>query len=387
MHRRVPSPAPRLERRAFVRASAALVGGAVAGLPAGGLFASGSERIRVGVIGCGGRGTGAALQAAADPAVEIACLGDWFADQLASCVSLLAARAGRRFACPPDRRFVGADAWRRVLEAPVDVVILATPPIFRPLHAAAAVQAGKHVYCERPAAVDVAGVLAVLEAGAEAGRRGLSFASGLSHRHDSATREAVARLHDGVIGRPRQVTVHARIGQPWRVPPRPEWSAAERRLRNWIACGASSGGHLVERHVAAIDRALWAFGDEDPVAVVPIGGPTPPAGPATRVRLVFAAGRSIDAAIDRGGHARTLVVETVRGSAGTVALPGSPSRTTDPNAAAMRDLIDAVRAGRPIAAAAPLCRSTLAAVLGREVARTGTAVAWVDGVRTAGNPA
>jgi len=387
MHRRVSFLTPRLERRAFVRASASLAAGAVAVRPSGGLFAAGSERIRIGVIGCGGRGTGAALQAAADPAVEITCLGDLFADQLASSARLLAARAGRGFACPPERRFVGADAWRSVLASPIDVVILATPPVFRPLHAAAAVRAGKHVYCERPAAVDAAGVLAVLAACGEARRCGLSFASGLAHRHDAAAREAVARIHDGGIGRPRQATVHAWIGLPWRVPPRREWSPDEHRVRNWISCPAWSGGPLVERHVAAIDRALWALGDEDPVAVVPTGGPAPSAGTATRVHLVFADGRSVDAAIDRGGHARTLVVETVRGSVGTVELPGRPGPTTDANATAMRDLLEAVRTGRRIAAGEPLCRSTLAAVLGRQAADTGLVATWPEGFRAAARPA
>jgi myo-inositol 2-dehydrogenase/D-chiro-inositol 1-dehydrogenase len=387
MHLRAPFLTPRLERRAFVRASAALAAGAVAVRPAGGLFAAGSERIRIGVVGCGGRGTGAALQAAADPAVEITCLGDLFADQLASSARLLAARAGRGFACPPERQFVGPDAWRRVVESPVDIVILATPPAFRPLHVAAAVRAGKHVYCERPAAVDAAGVLAVLAACGEAGHRGLSFAAGLAHRHDAATREAVSRIHDGVIGRPRRATAHARVGLPWRVPRRSEWTPDEHRLRNWISCAAWSGGHLVERHVAAIDRALWALGDEDPVAVVPIGGPVPSSRTATRVHLVFADGRSIDAAIDRGPHGRTLVVETVGGSAGTVDLRAAAEGTADPNATAMRDLLEAVRMGRPIATGEPLCRSTLAAVLGRQAAETGLVVTWTDGFREVARPA
>ena len=381
MHNSVSSPALHFGRRSFLRTTATLAAGTGAALPAGGLFAAGTERIRVGLVGCGGRGTGAALQAAADPAVEITCLGDLFADQVATCAERLARRTGASFACPPERRFAGPDAWRRVVESPVDVVILATPPVFRPLHVAAAVRAGRHVYCERPAAIDVAGVLAVLAACDDAARRGLSFASGLAHRHDDMTRAAMTRIHAGGIGRPRGATLHARIGSPWLVPGRPEWSAGERRLRNWISHPDLSGGHFVERHVAAIDRGLWALGDEDPAAVVPVG-PSSAADAATRVRFLFADGRSLDAALDRRGHGETLVVESVRGTAGTVDLPtGVP--TADANAAAMRGLLEAVRAGRPLAAGGPLCRATLAAVLGRRVAETGTSLPWADGLREA----
>jgi predicted dehydrogenase len=380
----VSSPALRLGRRSFLRTTATLAAGTSATRPAGGLFAAGTERIRVGLVGCGGRGTGAALQAATDPAVEITSLGDLFADQVATCAERLARRAAARFACPPEHRFTGPEAWRRVVESPVDVVILATPPAFRPLHVAAAVRAGRHVYCERPAAIDVAGVLAVLAACDAAASRGLSFASGLAHRHDEATRAAVARIHAGGIGLPRAATVHARIGSPWLVPARPEWSAAERRLRNWISQPSLSGGHFVERHAAAIDRGLWALGDEDPAAVVPVGPPAADA-VATRVRFLFADGRSLDAALDRGGRGEPLVVESVCGTAGTADLPtGVPA--ADANAAAMRCLLESVRAGRPLAGGGPLCRATLAAVLGRRVAETGTSLRWADGIREAARP-
>jgi predicted dehydrogenase len=383
---RVPCPSPRLDRRSFVSTTAFLAAGAGAAGPAGGLFAAGSERIRVGVIGCGGRGTGAALQAAADPAVEITSLGDLFADQVASCAAVLARRAGAGFTCPPERQFAGPEAWRRVVESSVDLVILATPPAFRPLHAAAAVRAGRHVYCERPAAVDVAGVLAVLAASREAGHRGLSFAAGLSHRHDAATRELIARVHDGAVGPARRAVVHARIGLPWMVPVQPECPAEERRLRNWISDAGLSGGHLVERHVAAIDRGLWALGDDDPVAVVPVG-PRTVAGAATRVRFVFADGREIDAAVHRGHHGRDVIVESVHGTAGGADLRAGLLTGTDPNAAAMRDLIAAVRAGRPIATGESLCRATLAAVLGRQAAETGARIPWATGFRQGSGPA
>ena len=374
-----PTSPPVFSRRTLVGTAAALP--ACGGLrSAGGLFAAGSDRIGVGLVGCGGRGTGAALQAAAaDRGVSITCLADPFADHVASSARVLAAGAGRQFACPPDRRFVGMDAWHDVVAADVDLVILATPPAFRPLQAAAAVRAGKHVYCEKPAAIDAAGVGVVLAACAEARRRGLAFGSGLSRRHDAVVAEAVARIRGGSVGAPRHATVHHRLGLPWQRPPHVAWTPAERRLRNWISAADYSGGDMVEHLVDAVDLAVWALGDDEPFAAVPAPTVTASAA-ATRATIVFADGRTIDAAVARGSHRRSRIVEEVRGTAGVRDLgPRAPvGHGGGPHQAAMAAVLASIRGGRPVDEGRGLCRSTLVAIMGRMAAETGTAVSWSD---------
>lgn len=361
----------RLDRRQFVAGAVALP---VAGLviPAGGGRVARSDRARVGLVGCGGRGTGAALHAAATGGVVITCMADAFADQIESSVAVLESRAAAAFACPPERRFAGLSAWRHVVEADVDLVILATPPAFRPAHAAAAVRSGRHVWCETPGAVDEAGVRLLASATAEAASRGLSFVSGLGRRHDPATARLVERIRSGAWGRPLSALVRADLGLPWFRPARPEWTAGESALRNWISHARYSGGHFVERHVAAIDMALHALGDVDPVAALPDVRPG-------TVRYLLADGRHVDAALRRRhgapGHVEELVVCT--GGLRDVRRPAdAPHGDGDPLRSAMTALVESIRAGRRVDDGPWICRATLAAIIGRDALAAGRAVAW-----------
>ncbi|MFM9198077.1 MAG: Gfo/Idh/MocA family protein, partial [Planctomycetia bacterium] len=321
-------------RRSFLGGALAVSCGTPGILPAGGLFAGGEQRLRVGLVGCGGRGTGAAAQAmAADPTVRVVALGDVFADQVSAAADVLSGtehgRAGR-FDCPPERRFVGPDAYLRVIESDLDVVLLAAPPHVRPRHLEAAVAAGRHVYCEKPVAIDVAGVMRAAAAAARGRAAGLAIVSGFCFRHDDRMSELVGRIHDGAIGRPLSVRAHAAIGLPWRKPAGSGHDRGDRPLRNWISFARFSGGHFVEHHVQAIDRAIWIMGDEPPALAEPLDlpaaagrrgdGPTDAFGdcPATTaVRYRYADGRSIEASIDRRQQGRDRIFETVIGSAGT----------------------------------------------------------------------
>ena len=372
-----------LDRRDFLGlsvGSAAATGLAWASPAPAGLFAGGAERIRIGLVGCGGRGTGAALHALAlDGSARVTHMADLFPDQIASSVAMLQAGAAAGFDCPPARRFVGGEAWRRVIEADVDLVILATPPCSRPETVAAAVAAGRHVYCEKPAAVDVAGVRTVAAAAAAARRAGLSLVSGLCLRHDPATREWMDRIHDGVVGRPLAVGVHAATGMPWRIPTRPGWSAADERLRNWISHVDLSGGHLVEHHIHALDAALWALGDDLPDVAAPLAWP--PSQPVTgggcpaetAVRFGWRDGRSVTAVISRRETTTPGTDETLLGTAGRIGLR-PPAAAGCPWRAAMSDLLAAIRAGTPADDGPVLCRATLTAVMGRLAAETGRPV-------------
>lgn len=376
-----------VSRRTFLGAASAAAASAAtvqaATRPAAGFF-SGAGRLRVGVIGCGGRGTGAAVQAAAAANdVVISALGDLFADQLAESASLLVRAVGRQFDCPAERQFSGADAWRQVLASDVDLVILAAPPATRPMHFAAAVRAGKHVYCEKPAAIDGRGLAEVLAACAEARGRGLSIGSGLCLRHDAATRGIMGRIHDGAIGDVRHVAVRSSIGLPWQRPRQPGWSHEEWRARNWIVEPELSGGSFVEHHIHALDKALWAMGDACPVVALPCAR-VEPAGSlgsgGTSVVYRFADGRAIAASLDRRPGNRSRIDETVTGSRGTASL--LPTMNGDhapsPHAAAMRAMVAAVIAGHRWDETPPLCRSTQTAIMGRMAAENGRAIGWHD---------
>lgn len=379
-------------RRTFLGGS--LAAGTVALVPARGL-AAGNQRLRVGLVGCGGRGTGAALQAAAaDPAVRVVALGDLFADQVDTAADLLGRGLGVQFDCPADRRHVGERAFRDVIDGDVDLVLLAAPPHVRPIHLEAAIAAGRHVYCEKPVAVDVAGVVRAAAAAARGRAAGLSLVSGFCFRHDPATLALIERVRGGEIGRLLSLQMHAAIGLPWWRPPVAGDAAGGWRLRNWISFTALSGGHFVEHHVEAIDRALWLTGDATPCTAEPLrstpseiavadgGGDCVPV---TAVRYRFADGATLDASLDRrvgGGDRR---VETVAGTAGTCDLvrgaiggavvgpaPGGPGR----HQAAMSTLVRSVLAGRLVHEGTSMCLSTMTAVMGRAAVEAGRRITW-----------
>lgn len=361
----IPGP---LGRREFLRLSAAsLTAGAAQ--PARVSAAAGAE-IRVGLIGCGGRGTGAAVQAAAaDPGVRIVAIGDMFADHLAAAAHVLARDAGPRFTCAPGDRHAGADAYRHVLDAGVDAVLIAAPPHLRPLHVEAAVAAGVHVFCETPAAIDLPGALRVARALARA--PGRTIASGLHARRDDELASFVGAVRDGLIGRPRCVDVHATLDAPWKAEARPGSSAAEVRLRNWVSHDSLSGGHFVERHVHALDRALWILGDREPEVAAPLPGA---AGDGVAVRFAFADGAEIRATSARGGGEAPSVRETVVGSRGSrelaVAADGRRYQAT------MHAFVHSIRSGSVMDDSGILIRGTLVAIMGRLAAAAGRPVGW-----------
>src|SRR6266542_2519465 len=218
-------------RRDFLKTStAALVGGALAAQ----VHAAGGDVIRVGLIGCGGRGTGAAGQALnADKNVKLVAMADAFADRLDESLATLQrdeAIAGK-IDVPAERRFVGFDAYQKLLACGVDVVLLATPPHFRPLHLKAAIDAGKHVFAEKPVAVDAPGVRSVLETCALAKKKNLSVVSGLCLRYSNGFQETIRRIHAGEIGEIRALQANDYRGEIWVKPRQTEWSDMEWQMR------------------------------------------------------------------------------------------------------------------------------------------------------------
>lgn len=374
-----PDPSPTSRREFLAISSTAMI--AAGALPAAGGAVAGAE-IRIGLIGCGGRGTGAAVQAAAaDPGVRIVSLGDMFADQLASAAHVLARDAAGQFTCPAKDRFCGVDAYRRVLDAGVDAVLIAAPPNLRPLHVEAAVAAGVHVFCETPAAIDLPGTVRVARALFQARAAGRTIGSGLHSRRDPYVASVVHEVRTGVIGRPWRVHLHAVPDLPWRLPSQAGWTPAEMRLRNWVSHECLSGGHFVERHLHAIDRGLWVLGDRAP----DLAEPLPTRGDGVAVRFRFADGAEILATCMLGARAERPAREVVDASLGTrqLSLPADGRRFQ----ATMDAFLRSIRSGSGVPGVSGmlgmddsdiLIRGSLVAIMGRLSAASSRPVSWEE---------
>lgn len=322
-----PRSASALSRRSLL-AGASLVPVSALAIPgwspearAGGEGANGI--LRVGVIGCGGRGTGAAIQAAlADPAVRVVAMADRFADQLASSATRLDMAIGDRFRATAARRYCGPEAAAQLVGSGVDLVILAGPPSTRPAHLTAAVAAGLHVWCETPIAIDPAGLAIAAAALDAAEARGLVVAAGLCGRFHAPTVATMNRIHEGAVGTIRSISLHHDGGLPWWKPLPATASAGERIERNWISHACHSGGAFVERHVHALDRALWLLGGDEPLSVERLIEPTTAAveSDAVHVRYRFASGVILEASCRRSAAPGSGTSETVVGSRGRADL-------------------------------------------------------------------
>jgi len=246
-------------RRDFMKSAVAttVAAGGLAVLGSNPLRAEEKKSFKIGLIGCGGRGTGAlsdCLKAGEALGVEmkVVALCDAFGDR--------ASRPAAQHGVPKDRVFVGFDQYRDFLKTDVEVVLLATPPVFRPVHLEAAINAGKHVFMEKPVAVDPPGIRRVIEAGEAAKRKNLSIVAGTQRRHSRSYRETKRAIEEGVIGKIRGGAVYWCGGALWRRERDPSWSDAEYMVRNWVSFAEMSGDHIVEQHVHNLDVMNWFMG-------------------------------------------------------------------------------------------------------------------------------
>lgn len=229
--------------------------------------------LRVGLIGCGGRGTGAAAQALeADPNVILYAMGDVFEDRLEEAHAALSKLAPEKIKVEKKNKFIGFDAYKKVLATDVDVVLLTTPPAFRPDHLKAAVEAGKHVFCEKPVAVDAPGIHKVMAAAKKAKEKGLSLVSGFCFRYDYANRAIFGRVLDGAIGDLRTVTTFRHGGEAWYKERQPHWTDMTYKMRNWYYYNWLSGDFVVEQAVHSLDMMSWVMGDKMPISATGTGG-------------------------------------------------------------------------------------------------------------------
>ena len=250
-------------RRQFVGASlvaTAAIGSTAARAQAMNVHASGSDTLRVGLIGCGGRGSGAAsdsMQAVQDGSVHLVAVADVFEDRLNRAVKGLQTDFPKQVQIPDANRFIGFDAYQRLLETEIDLVILTTPPGFRPLHFEAAVNAGKHVFMEKPVAVDSNGVRRVLAANERAKQKNLLVQVGLQRHHESRYQETIQALQDGLIGDINFMRAYWNGDTPWVNPRREGQTELEYQLRNWYFFNWICGDHIVEQHIHNLDVINW----------------------------------------------------------------------------------------------------------------------------------
>lgn len=270
-------------RRDFLKRSAVAAGGLTAALSVSRpVHAAGSDVIRLGLVGCGGRGVGAAAQALrADPGARLVAVADAFEDRVEACLANLRRQSdlGERVVVDRDHCFAGFDGYQGVIASEVDAVLLATPPHFRPRHFRACIEAGKHVFAEKPVAVDAPGVRSVLETTEMAKKKGLCVVSGLNGRYAPSLQEMTERIHGGAIGQVLALHV-ARYGSGvWTRPRQPGMTEMEYQMRNWYYFTWLSGDFNVEQFVHQLDRMAWLMNDEYPQRCYATGGRQARTGP------------------------------------------------------------------------------------------------------------
>jgi predicted dehydrogenase len=265
-------------RRRFINqsVSALAAGSAIAGPSAARpVHAAGSDLIRIGLVGCGGRGTGATVQALyADVNTKLVAVADAFEDRIDTSLKTMSRQPeiAARVNVDPDHRFVGFDAYKHVLGSDLDVVLLATPPHFRPLQLRAAIEAGKHVFAEKPVAVDGPGVRHVLETTELAKQKQLSIVSGLNTRYSPAMQELIGHIHEGAIGDITAAHAVRYAGGVWVRPREPGMTEMEYQMRNWYYFTWLSGDFNVEQFVHQYDLIAWAMQNAYPQRCYSTGG-------------------------------------------------------------------------------------------------------------------
>jgi myo-inositol 2-dehydrogenase / D-chiro-inositol 1-dehydrogenase len=395
-------PSNPTSRRQFLKTSTvAVLGGALApGMSLSGRAqAPNSETLKVGLIGCGGRGTGAASQALhADSNVMLTAMADVFSDQLQRSLGILRKQMPDKVKVEDDHCFIGLDAYQKVLESGVDVVILTTPPGFRPLQLKAAVAANKHIFCEKPVATDAPGLRSVMESVAESKTKPISLVAGLCWRYNLPREAFYRQIHDGAIGDIRAIYATYYTGPVKPMPPadsRPaNYTDLEWELRNWYNFVWLCGDSLVEQAVHSVDKIAWAMGDKPPLKAVAVGGRQIPSNGGNiydhfevnyeypnGVRA-FMGSRQISGCYNENS-------DYVMGSAGVGTIPGwsaphitgaNPWRYQGPNPDMYQvehnRLFASIRSGNHMNDGDRMASSTLLALMGRMAAYTGEEVTW-----------
>jgi predicted dehydrogenase len=377
-----------VSRRAFIKTSAALPLAAMA-FEGSRVFAAGSDKFRVGLIGCGGRGKGALSNCIAAAKhigreVEVVATSDWFKKK--------AVNAGEKHNVPHEQCFEGPDGYKKVIESDIDIVIMATPPISRPIMFEAAIKAGKHVFMEKPVCVDPPGGRRIIMAGELAKEKGLAVVAGTQRRHQMKYRRNQYLVEKGAIGEILGGCVWWCMGQLWYKEREQGESDADYMVRNWVSFTEMSGDHIVEQHVHNLDVANWFIG-HPPVSAVGFGGR---ARRKTANQYDFF---SIQYDYSEDCHIHSMsrqvtgcynrVSEHLIGTEGSVWAGGKIKSDKNieapdfpehegPYVQEHVDLLNSIIEGKPLNESRSVAESTLTAIMGRISAYTGQLVRWSE---------
>ncbi len=389
----------RPSRRQFLARSTALAGTAMAGSLsiARSAHAAGSDGLKIGLIGCGGRGGGAVHSAlSVDPGAKLTAMADPFADRMMNARKRLKTRLKDQIAVDDDHCFSDFYGYRELLESGVDVAILTEPPHFRPMHVEACVDAGVHAFVEKPMAVDAPGVRKVLAAGQKARQKNISFVSGFETRY-GGTREAISRLRDGQIGDVVSIHTAYNTGPLWHRGREDDWTEMQFQMRNWYYFTWLSGDHIVEQHVHYNDLVGWVMQDQPPQSAWGYGG--------RQVRTEAKWGDIFDHhavvyeypngvhyfAFTRqqpgcfNGHSKVVFgtkgqLKSERGwtitdlGGKTVWTARRQQKNAEINC--FEEMFAAMKQGKPINDGLSMARSTMSAILGRMATHSGQRVTW-----------
>ncbi len=396
----------KLSRRDFIKSSASV---SIATMLAnsGKLFAAGTDKIKVGIIGCGARGSGAIRDClSSSENVELIAMADLFEDKLKNCLHTIqtqdlhepAAKLKEKIKVTPEMMFTGFDAYKKILATDIDLVILTTQPAFRPIHLKAAIEAGKHVFMEKPVAVDPVGIRSVIASSKLAKDKNLAIVAGTQRRHQPGYIEIMKRINAGQIGDILGGQIYWVDGNVagWGFynEPKPQWSEMETQCRNWYFYVWGSGDHIVEQHVHNIDVANWVMGTH-PIKALGMGGRQVRTDPKFgniwdhfAVEFEYPGGVKIQSFCRQTNHCTNNVSERFVGTKGSSFTDGGTNKIegqtnykyegSDPSPYILehRDLINSIRAGSPLNEGETVAESTMAGILGRMSAYTGRAIKW-----------
>lgn len=369
-----------------------------------GVHAAGDDRLRIGVIGCGGRGCGAANDAfAADPNVTLVAMADVFDDRAKNARNALREKHPQRVDVPDERCFSGLDGYKGVIESS-DVVLVACASKFHPMYTLAAVEAKKHLFVEKPHALDVPGIKVVRRAAGIAEANGTAVVSGLCYRYDTLRREALKRIADGALGEITAVQSDY-IRSPYSLVSRKEgWTETEYQFRNWYHFTWLAGDEILQSLLHNIDSVMTVFGDEEPVSAYGVGGRASMFAPTmgdmfdhSAMVLNFADGKRIYGMTRCATQCFNSNLDVLHGTKGRCVfkatgkpyftdLKGNKTWTAGDRERNMYvqehfELYRSIREGKPINDGTRMARTTMAAILGFMACRNGQEVKWSEAMQ------
>ncbi len=407
-----------VSRRDFLKHSGVATGGAMAGVLsasrlaiAQGVHQGADAMLKVGIVGCGLRGTGALDKLLSLPGnqVKVVAMGDAFEASIGRSYRQLERRFADRLEVPTERRFVGLDAYKQVFETDCDLVVLTTPPGFRPFHFEQAIKAGKNVFMEKPVAVDATGVRRVIATGKLASEKGLAVGVGLQRRHSPSYIEAMNRIHEGKIGEVLLSRVYWNSGGVW-VRTRADLAKSlgreptelEYQVNNWYYFNWLSGDHINEQHIHNLDVSNWAK-QMLPVSANGQGGREVRVGKEEGqifdhhfVEFTYPDGSSMMSQCRHQRGCWSQVGEFFAGTKGTAEFSerkggavsiGDDQFTyagpkVDASVKTLADLVDSIRANKPLNEAEYGATSTMTAILGRMATYSGKVITWDEAINS-----